>query len=60
MIDDTLRTIRAYAKERRLAAATLAARAGLHPNTLRGFWSNDWSPSLNTLRKLERLASEDK
>lgn len=34
-------------------AASLARKAGLHPNTLYGAESESWNPTANTLKALE-------
>ena len=51
-IDDALDRVRAYAKEPGNSQQSLAEKAGLHRNTLIGMNSPDWSPNVDTLRKL--------
>ena len=38
-----------------VSRAGLARAAGLHPNSLRKFGSEDWNPTADTLTRLEKL-----
>lgn len=57
-VRDTIDRIRAYAQKNGLRKATLAKRAGLHPNALRDLDSPDWKPRLDTIEKLEKVLAE--
>ena len=37
----------------------LAERAGLHQNSMHDIFSDDWSPTIETLRKLEKVIPDD-
>lgn len=59
LIDESIDRVRSYAKDKGLKPAQLAALAGLHPNTLRHLNTDDWSPTSETLRKLEAIIPLD-
>lgn len=52
--------IRAYARANGIKRATLARRAGLHPNALRGMYEDDWTPRPDTVLKLYRVIHQDR
>lgn len=51
--------VRAFAASKNWKPAKFAKAAGLHTNTLRNFDSDDWNPTLDTLRKLEAVIERD-
>ncbi len=53
MVTDMLHRVRSYLSQPNVTKAGLAAKAGLHPNTLRDADKDDWNPTADTLRKLE-------
>lgn len=53
MVTDILHRVRSYLSQPNVTKAGLAARAGLHPNTLRDADKDNWNPTADTLRKLE-------
>ena len=58
-IDVLLDEIRQWARDRRIAAHTLAKRAGLGQNTTAAMWHADWSPNYRTVRALETYMREN-
>jgi 3,4-dihydroxy 2-butanone 4-phosphate synthase/GTP cyclohydrolase II len=62
MNPSTVEKVRAIVGEGRISRAGLARAAGLHANTLRDCTEPDWTPTADTLGKLERflLANDDK
>lgn len=50
---------RAFAKERQWSRYRFAKEAGLHKNTLRDLWRDDWNPSLETLQKLDAVMTRE-
>lgn len=54
VIDSLIDDIRREAARRRLSKRDLARAADLHVNTLQRFDDISWSPSIETIRKLER------
>jgi transcriptional regulator with XRE-family HTH domain len=52
-IDDLLNRLRAEARRKQISQRQLAKTAGLHENTLLGFHTKGWSPSIDTIRALE-------
>ena len=54
---DLLERIRNAVAERGISRSGLARAAGLHPNSLRSLDENDWNPTADTLKKLERYLS---
>lgn len=54
MIDQTLKTIRSEVASKGWTLAELASKAGVSWATVRDIGSDDWSPSVKTLRKIER------
>jgi DNA-binding XRE family transcriptional regulator len=53
MAIDTVQRLRAALKLPGITKKDLAHKAGLHPNTLLGCESDDWNPTLNTLKAIE-------
>lgn len=53
MVNDTINHIRAALKLPGVTKKGLAAKAGLHPNTLLGCENDGWNPTASTLRALE-------
>jgi DNA-binding XRE family transcriptional regulator len=53
MAIDTVQRLRAALKLPGITKKALAQKAGLHANTLLGCESDDWNPTLNTLKALE-------
>lgn len=47
--------VQAAARTSGLSKRALAAKAGLHLNTLRSLYAPTWSPTLATLDRLERV-----
>ena len=58
-LDDLIGQMRSRAREAGLTLRGMGRAAGIHENTLRGFWREDWSPNLRTLRALERALMND-
>lgn len=54
---DLLERIRNAVAERGISRSGLARAAGLHPNSLRSLDDDDWNPTAETLKKLERYLS---
>jgi 3,4-dihydroxy 2-butanone 4-phosphate synthase/GTP cyclohydrolase II len=54
---DTLERIRNAVAERGISRSGLARAAGLHPNSLRSLDDDDWNPTAETLKKLDRYLS---
>ena len=54
---DLLERIRNAVAERGISRSGLARAAGLHPNSLRSLDEDDWNPTAETLKKLERYLS---
>jgi len=54
---DLIDRIRSAVAERGVSRSGLARAAGLHPNSLRSLDEQDWNPTAETLRKLERYLS---
>ena len=54
---DQLQRIRNSVAERGISRSGLARAAGLHPNSLRSLDVDDWNPTAETLKKLERYLS---
>lgn len=52
--------VRAFAERTSLRPATLAQKAGLSINALRGFELPNWAPSLKTLGKLLAFIEREK
>lgn len=57
--DEIIRRIADYAASMRWSKTHLANSAGVPESTLRRFGSPDWSPTLRTLRLLERVVPRD-
>jgi DNA-binding XRE family transcriptional regulator len=53
MAIDTVQRLRAALRRPGFTKKQLAQDAGLHPNTLLGCESDDWNPTLNTLKAIE-------
>lgn len=58
-IDRTLARIRAFARFKGWKKSRFAAEAGLPDTTLRNFDKADWSPSPETIRRLEKIIPPD-
>ena len=54
---DLLERIRNAVAQRAISRSGLARAAGLHPNSLRSLDDDDWNPTAETLKKLERYLS---
>ncbi|KKC27039.1 3,4-dihydroxy-2-butanone-4-phosphate synthase [Sphingomonas sp. SRS2] len=54
---DLVSRIRDAVAERSISRSGLARAAGLHPNSLRSLDEDDWNPTADTLKKLERYLS---
>ena len=54
---DLVTRIRNAVAERGISRSGLARAAGLHPNSLRSLDEDDWNPTADTLKKLERYLS---
>ena len=54
---DLVTRIRNAVAERSISRSGLARAAGLHPNSLRSLDDEDWNPTAETLKKLERYLS---
>ena len=57
-IDDTIGRLRTFARTYNLSQAKFAKKAELHPSTLNGFYEDGWSPTVNTIRALEKARKE--
>ena len=57
MSTDLIERIRSAVVERGVSRSGLARAAGLHPNSLRSLDEDDWNPTAETLKKLERYLS---
>ena len=53
MVDDIVTRLRAALQAPGFTKRALAAKAGLHHNTLLGCEKPDWNPTLATLRAIE-------
>lgn len=51
-VQPTVEQVRAFAQDHGLKPATMARKAGLHPNTLRGLFDPGWNPRADTLQKV--------
>lgn len=58
MIEQTLQHIRTSAKSLGWTAAELARRAGVSWATVSDFENPDWSPTVKTLRKVEKALEQ--
>lgn len=58
-IDTAINRIRAYARMQGLKKTTLAKAAGLGDTTLRDFDSDEWNPTINIVRRIEKIIPED-
>lgn len=58
MIDETLQHIRSSAKSLGWTAAELARRAGVSWATVCDFEDPNWSPTVKTLRKVEKALEQ--
>lgn len=58
--ENTLEKIRKYAVRKKLSRWKLALEAGLSHMTLRNMDKPDWSPTVNTLRKLETYMADNR
>ena len=54
-IESAISRVRAFAAATGWAASRYAREAGLGETTLRGFDSDSWNPTADTLRKLEAV-----
>jgi len=59
MIDQTIARIRAYRALKGWSINKYALAAGMRESTLRSMDRADWSPTADTLRKLESVIPED-
>jgi DNA-binding XRE family transcriptional regulator len=59
MAIDTVQRLRLALRRPGFTKKQLAQDAGLHPNTLLGCESDDWNPTLNTLRAIEKHLPAD-
>jgi 3,4-dihydroxy 2-butanone 4-phosphate synthase / GTP cyclohydrolase II len=57
MSTDLIERIRNAVTDRGISRSGLARAAGLHPNSLRSLDDDDWNPTAETLKKLERYLS---
>jgi 3,4-dihydroxy 2-butanone 4-phosphate synthase/GTP cyclohydrolase II len=57
MSTELIDRIRSAVSERGISRSGLARAAGLHPNSLRSLDDEDWNPTAETLKKLERYLS---
>lgn len=53
MISDTIERLRDALKRPGFTKKLLAEKASIHPNTLLGCESDNWNPTLSTLRAIE-------
>ena len=60
IIEPVLDELRAARKSQGLTRYALALKAGLAQNAIRDMDEPDWSPSVNTVRKLERALGLDR
>lgn len=58
-IEAVLSNVREFAQRKGWKPARLATEARLHPNTLLHMDSPSWSPTANTLRKLEVVIARE-
>lgn len=59
LIDQSIARIRAYRLAKGWKLFRLAKEAGMRESTIRYMDSPDWSPTADTLRKLEAIIPED-
>ncbi|CCG40136.1 hypothetical protein PHAMO_180105 [Magnetospirillum molischianum DSM 120] len=59
IIEASIARCRAFAHSPGMSKARLASLAGLHRNALRDMDRTDWSPTADTLRKLEAVIPPD-
>lgn len=59
MVRDTIEQVRRLLAEGRYTKASLARRAGLHPNTLRDADGESWNPTAETLLAVEGVIHAD-
>ena len=55
MIEQALKRVREYARQKGLSKSAFARAAGLNDTTLRGINRDDWNPTAETLRRLESV-----
>jgi hypothetical protein len=53
-IKKTLKEIKAFMRRNDIAPSRMATMAGLGINTLRGCMTDEWSPRLETIERLQR------
>lgn len=59
MIDRTIERIRAYRAHRGWSILRFAKEAGIGESTIRRLDDPEWSPTVDTLRRLERVVPDD-
>ncbi len=59
LIDLCIQRIRLFAQTHRLKRATLARTANIPEATIRKFGTEDWNPTAETLRRLEKIIPSD-
>ena len=59
LVDQSIHRIRTFLEEKEIAKSRLAVMAGVPEGCTRGVYNSDWNPTLDTLRKLERVIPED-
>lgn len=58
MIDQTIERVRAYRRHQGWSILRFAKEAGMGESTIRNMDHDDWSPTADTLRRLERVIPE--
>lgn len=59
LIERSIARVRAYAAHKGWSRNALAKAAGLNESTIRGIDRPDWSPTADTLRRLEAAVPAD-
>lgn len=59
LIDQSIQRIRAFHRDRGLSVSALAKMAGMGESTVRHINRPDWSPTADTLRRLEAVIPAD-
>lgn len=58
-IKKTIKKIRHFMTSRDIAPSRMAVMSGLHKNTLRGVHTDEWSPRLDTIIKLQQTIKKE-
>ena len=58
-VDAAINRIRGWMRRNDVSQIWMAGKSGLHVKTLSGMYRETWSPTVNTVRALEKVISED-